>query len=692
MMYRRLLFSLLVLVLMVAAVLSAACGTVPGLGEEKASGELVILHFNDLHGYIENLPMMVGMANEYRSEHENLLILVAGDIFSGQAVSDLNQGEPVISLLNDLQVDALTMGNHDFDYGQEALAARMTQSDFPWLAANLTLEGEVPFEAPRPYIVKEVGGVRVAIIGLTQNPPATHPKNLESVDVYDSLQAALELGDLHEKESADLVIYLTHIGADNDYELARGLPAGYADIIIGGHSHTEIVEPMVVNGVSITQAGDHGSQLGVLNVTVEEGRVAAVTGKLVAVSGFSRPDEAAQARVKGYLNELQETLDRVIGTADNLLLQMGSRRRDVSIGNLITDAMLWATGADMALTNNGGIRAGLQKGQITMGDVYEILPFGNHVVTIEMKGEDLRRALKFSYAKYRSIDLQVAGGGYTIKTDDNGFYEGIDVTIAGAPINDDAVYRVATNDYIASGGSGYVFRGDVVQTSSRTMAQIVIDYISDLGTVNTAGEGRIEIAETVTSSDIAVGVSEVDLEAHTRYSQDSAIGNLICDAYRYALEADIALHNNGGIDIGLGKGPITMENLRRVLSHSNEIVVLKMKGADIETVLEHAWNRRLQVDLQVSGLTVKYTVSGLDQLESMEVTIDGEPLDPEGEYLVATNSYIYSGGGDYELVGEFLGDSWPEDDADVVARFIQEALDGVVTAVESGQRITVERK
>lgn len=446
------------------------------ISAEEELIDVKILHTNDMHAKINDFGKIAAYITAERNEADHSLYLDAGDIFSGNPVVDLQYGYPIIDLLNQMQLDAMAIGNHEFDYGQEETVKRKAQSNFPWLSANtnVTTETLVDFPQPDPYTIIDVNGLRVGIFSLTEAPPGTGPLNVVGLEFADPVATAKK----HEflEEQTDILIALTHIGYPADQELAEAVD--FFDVIIGGHSHTTLSEPAIVNGTPIVQTGSDATNVGNLSLQYDP-----ETDDVVSVNGFLQPvdeleavDENIQAQVVAYNEEMNELLDQVIGKTTTGLLRTDYYSPDAPQGNFWTDAMRHHTGADIAFTNNGGMRADIEPEEITVGDIYTVEPFENEIMTIEMTGAALKDVVEYSYSRRDQVDLQTSGLHYTILTDTDGEFIDTSIEVGGVPLEDEASYTVAISDFFGSGGSGYHFDGEVIEPLTGKMTEAMINY------------------------------------------------------------------------------------------------------------------------------------------------------------------------------------------------------------------------
>jgi len=509
---------LLVLILAVAALAFAA-------GQPGGTTTLVVFHVNDLHAATDGLPGIAAAIGGARSQAGasrcpttgalpgrpagsrcEVLALNAGDSFSGNPVIDLVAGEPLGEIFRIIGFDATVIGNHDFDYGQEALMRVQDLAGDRWLGANILAGPDAILAQPPGSVIIELpSGLRVGVIGVVEigatGIPSTAPKNLAGLSFVDPVSAMREQA-RRLRPVVDVLIGLTHLGIDWDIELARAVPE--LDAIVGGHSHSAFDLPLHVavagKRIPIVQAGSGASLLGRLELDVTAGRVVGFRGGLIATRGLPR-DPSVAAVISAAEARVRPLLARVVGLADQAVTRSGQSLGDSPIGNLIADAFRAADfGAGLhptvGITNNGGIRADLPQGEVTLEHILRVLPFGNGVVLVRLSGQELRELVRFAFARRSRVDLQVSGMTYTVFTDALGMISRLEISLAGEPIDDSREYLVAMNDFIAGGGSGYpVPASSILATAGLTDALVVADYIERRlgGVVTAVTEGRIRV-------------------------------------------------------------------------------------------------------------------------------------------------------------------------------------------------------
>ncbi|HEY6000412.1 MAG TPA: 5'-nucleotidase C-terminal domain-containing protein [bacterium] len=467
---------------------------------------LTILHVNDFHGALEPTRTASGQPEEggaarlaavMRAERTpTTLFLSAGDLMQGTNISNLFAGKPVIEVFNLMGLDASAVGNHEFDAGQAALAERAAEARFPFLAANI--EGSGPW---KPSEVRRVGGLRVALFGLTteETPVATHPRNVQGLKFTDAAAAARRMvAEL--RPQADLVIALTHLGFEEDEKLAAAAPG--IDIIVGGHTHTKVEQPAQVGTTLVLQAYERGAVLGRLDLEVVDGTVVAHRYRLVPVTGAAGEDPEVAAVVAGYAARLGAKMGEPVGTAA-VDLDGGkdaTRSRETNLGDLIADVMRETAGADVALINGGTIRAGVPAGPVTVGAIYNVLPFDNWLVSFAVTGRELRAALETGVSRVEVRDggfPQVSGMRFTFDPRKPAGQRIVSVEVGGAPLDEARTYVLATHDFLAAGGNDYTeFAGHapVYSDSSRWLRDVLAEWWRKRGSIAPAVDGRIAAA------------------------------------------------------------------------------------------------------------------------------------------------------------------------------------------------------
>lgn len=470
--------------------------------------KLTILHTNDVHGRIASYTVsgvegeIGGYAKLYtiltqiRKEAPNVILLDGGDTLHGTNLVNLQKGLNVVGLMNGLGYDAMVPGNHDFNYGYTHLVSLSKLAQFKVLSANVEKDSKPVFE---PYTIVEKDGLRVAIIGLSaeETPVVTHPNNVIGLNFVNPIEKAKKMVE-EVKGKADLVLILSHVGYEVDQKIAKEVPGVH--LIVGGHSHTKLDKVTVVNNVIIAQTGEHSKSLGRIDLSVADGKITSYAGSLIPVDGKVTKNDALNQIVKIQEAKLSTMMNEVVG-ATSVELQgerAQVRTQETNLGNLVADVMLGACQADLAVTNGGGIRASINTGEITVGEIFTALPFDNTLVVIEITGAQLKGALENSVSKAPEQNggfLQIAGMKFTYDPKKPAGQRVTDVTVKGQALDLNKKYRVATNDFTAAGGDGYTTfkEGTVVYQSGLYLRDLMVTYIKAQKTVAAKVEGRINV-------------------------------------------------------------------------------------------------------------------------------------------------------------------------------------------------------
>ncbi|MEO3433133.1 5'-nucleotidase C-terminal domain-containing protein [Inquilinus sp. CAU 1745] len=471
--------------------------------------DLTILLVNDFDRMDESdgqggFARMMAVVNDEIASAEGGTVLLAhgGDAISPSLLSSFDNGAHMIELLNQTPLAVMVPGNHEFDLGADVAIARFNEANFPIVSTNTSLNGEVVDGTVDTHTV-EVGGYTIGFLGLTtpDTVQLASPGDIEFAPVLETAEAtAAEL----REGGADIVIALAHTAIDEDFELIR---QGAVDIILGGHDHNLMT---FYNGdVAFAESGSQAEYVTAIDLTIDrvgEGE----DEELVWTPSFRtlntanyEPDAEMAAKVQTYLDQLSAELDIEIGTTETPLDSRRAtiRGEEAAIGNLIADAIRDAVDAEVGLTNGGGIRADREYAAgtvLTRRDIQSELPFGNKTVKLEVTGEQIVEALENGFSQVEEGAGRfphVSGMTVTADLSQPPGDRVVEVLVDGQPIDPDATYTMATNDYMASGGDGYTALAGSVNlidpSAANFMASQVIDYIEEKGTISPEVEGRI---------------------------------------------------------------------------------------------------------------------------------------------------------------------------------------------------------
>ncbi|GGC95090.1 bifunctional metallophosphatase/5'-nucleotidase [Vreelandella lutescens] len=510
---------------------------------------LTLYHTNDLHGRTDAYPSLITTLNEAKATYGDGLLLEAGDIFSGTLYFNEFLGQDALTFMNAMGYDAFVPGNHEFDLGSpeaghQALAAFFAEANFPVLGANLDFSAAAEFAervgesisaSPQSGylydgIIVEQEGEQIGIFGLSTQDSETISSPGEVV-ISDYREAAEAMVAAFEAQGVNKIIALTHLGYDSDPSVGNDLLLAQQvegiDIIIGGHSHTRVTPPTLVSHTlageakaptAIGQAGEYGEHLGVMQVTFDaDGVVQEVTGELLATEERT-PDEAALAQLAPFTQAIEALRDQQVGatairTLENPRHGQGEaqsvRANETALGNLIADGQLYAAqrvvpDTIMAFQNSGGIREALPEGEVTVGELVAVQPFGNRLTLLEVTGAELLETFEIALANAPEENggfLQVSAGTQLVFDSRLPVGErvvSLKVNREGAmqAIDPDKTYTVATNNFTAAGGDSHAALGAAYDDGRNTIVgntdwEMLRDHIVALGEVFYQPEGRI---------------------------------------------------------------------------------------------------------------------------------------------------------------------------------------------------------
>jgi len=446
----------------------------PNILDTKVT-EIVIAHTNDVHGRVneDSYSGTMGMAtiknlvDALRATYENTFLVDAGDILHGTTFATLEEGESMINVMNQVGYDLMVPGNHDFNYGQDRLLELEELADFPMITANIQYELD-DSDFMNPYVIQDFDGVKVGFFGLTSPETVfkTHPDNVVGLNFLDPIaQATLMVEEL--EPMVDVIILLAHIGLDANTEvttadIANAVPG--IDVIIDGHSHSTLPSGLMVGDTLIVSTGEYMKNLGVFSITVQGGEIVDHKVELFGPAEAEALGYGDDQEVQDYIDAIIEAqdiiLDEVVGQTSVVLdgERADVRTGETNLGNIIADSMIAVTGADVAITNGGGIRASIGIGDVTLGDIITVLPFGNIIATKDLTGQQILDTLEYATGAYplaEGMFPHVAGMTFVIDMSAEAGSRVTDLEIGGVPVDLEAVYSVATNDFLAAGGDGY---------------------------------------------------------------------------------------------------------------------------------------------------------------------------------------------------------------------------------------------
>ena len=470
---------------------------------QKDGVHITILHTNDIHARVQStddegktigMDWLAGAIWAQKGADEDTLALDAGDTFHGLTLINLSRGSNMAMLMNLSGFDAMTPGNHDFNFGSQRLIELARILNFPVLSANLMDKDKTQYIF-RPYKSYDFNGVKVAVIGLSTPEIAykTNPFNVKDVAFTDPIAAAQELMPKL-RASHDVVIGLMHMGLDKSSvvtteQLVKAVP-GF-DVIIDGHSHTTLPKGMKVGNTLICQTGRYGHALGKVELVVKDHKLRKAQASLLNRQGVEKlaktPDEGVAQALQEINMQVKMETETVVAESPRELTAAREivRTQESELGNLTADALRQATGADVAVVNGGNLRTSLPAGKITKGAVLDVFPFNNRVLTLAVDGKTLKSMLELSVqylpAAFGGF-LDVSGMTFTVDTKAPAGQRVSEVKVQGQPLAESKNYMVAVNDFTAFGGDGYeMLKGAQLKGDFGSLEDIFVEYLQKNG-------------------------------------------------------------------------------------------------------------------------------------------------------------------------------------------------------------------
>lgn len=507
---------------------------------------LNILHINDFHSRFDpitgtdsncdaetdaagecfgGIARLKTIIDDTRAKYDgaNSLLLSAGDNFQGSLYYTTYKSKVVSDFFNQMGFDVVATGNHEFDDGPEEFMKFIEAAEFPIIGGNFDVTRDPDLAGKiKGSIVVEIGGEKIGIIGATteDTPEIASTADIEFHDVIQYVRGASEALDA---AGVNKIILLSHIGYTVDLEVAASLPL--VDVIVGGHSHSLLgsmegaagpYPTMVTNPdgveVPVVQANQYGKYLGDIAITWDDnGVVTSAVGEPYLIDASVTANAEFADQLQTLLGPIEELTSTVIGTATDKLegAREVCRVQECSMGNLLADAILDRVadqGATIAFQNGGGIRASIDAGEITIGDVLTVLPFSNTLATVQISGADVIEALENGVSDIENGAgrfAQVAGLKYSYTLAEPAGSRVSDVLVKGdgdtwVPIDEEATYTIVTNNYVRGGGDGYgtFAEGENPYDFGPPLEQVVAEYIAKLGGEYTPyTDGRITVLE-----------------------------------------------------------------------------------------------------------------------------------------------------------------------------------------------------
>ncbi|MDQ0558839.1 5'-nucleotidase [Rhizobium mesoamericanum] len=522
-------------------------------GAAFADYELNILHINDFHSRIESINKFDSTCSaEEEAKKEcfggaarlktaidqrrnalsgkNVLLLNGGDNFQGSLFYTTYKGAAEAEVLNDMKFDVMTVGNHEFDDSEDGLATFLDKVKFPVISANvLAGDGSKLGDRIKPSLVLDVGGQKIGIVGAVTNDTEELSSPGPKVMIADDVQTITAAVEDLKKQGVNKIIALTHVGYPRDLAAIAKIPD--VDVVVGGHSHSLLSNtdpkaegpyPTMVGNpggykVPVVQAASYSKYLGDLVVTFDDnGVVKEAKGDPILIDSSFTPDPTLTARITELAKPIEELRKKVIGSSEAPIDgdRTVCRVKECSMGNLVADAMLdrgRSQGMTIAIQNGGGLRASIDAGDVTQGEVITVLPFQNTLATFQLTGADFRKALENGLGKIEEGAgrfPQVSGVKYIFDKTKPAGSRLVSVEVKDGdnfvPLDDAKTYGVVTNNFMRAGGDGY----SIFETAGKNaydfgpdLADVTAEYLAAHSPYKPYTDGRItEVAASGTEA------------------------------------------------------------------------------------------------------------------------------------------------------------------------------------------------
>lgn len=484
-----------------------------------AAKTIVIYHTSDIHGWYSPVKSSSGSVGGYaalsalaKKDPLPYIFLDSGDWFQGTPEGNLTKGMASITLMNKLGYKAATAGNHDYDYGPENIKRLIAAAKFPVLGANVYDNAtHARVDYLKPYVMVEVGGVKVGIIGLLTEKTAVSvlAKYVSGISFHDKAAEAAALAPELKRQGADAVIVLTHSGfprnhagqpAEDDGNLAIARAARDVVLVLGGHSHNRIDfgyrDP--VSGALFAESGSllASASRVELEFSDTDGKFVKAESRVVPLLVEQTGSDAEVERViRPIAGKIAAEMDRVIGNIPFELTRSHAAGPDSTLADWLGDLLREKTGAVAAFINTAGMRGDILAGPVTVRQIYQVMPFDNTIATIEITGAQMLELMRRNISGDGCL-MEVSGIEVVYSLDDKGGVADLGITMGGKPVDPQAYYKVATSDFLAGGGmGGEVFTGGRnLRDTGLVARKLILDRIEKGGPLVRPETGRIKQA------------------------------------------------------------------------------------------------------------------------------------------------------------------------------------------------------
>lgn len=427
--------------------------------------ELIIFHTTDIHGRIDNMAKVAYLIDESRGNSQNIIILDSGDTIQGNLAAFYFKGAHALKIMDVIGYDAMTLGNHDFNFGTDVLNKRSKEISFPFLCANIIEKNNSidyvgkSIKAAKPYVIKDINGIKVAILGLTTPSikEVEREKNIKELEFLDTIEVAKTYVPIL-RQKADIIIALTHQDVDVDKQIAEEVDG--IDLILAGHQHKVIFEtPIIINNTVIAKGSCFGQDVTKISIKLVnkdgEYKIKDISGQLIMITDDMPENPSIRDIIDDYNYKLDSYQNTEIVIVEGEFSAANRETSETSMGNLMAHMMKSITGADIAIEELWTDNA-LKEGVNTIKDIFDVFPYENVIMKAKLTGEQLKEVLENNANNYGTTYFCNIDGVKVIYdlTQPCG-KKVVEIIYGGKPILANQEFMVATDSYLASGGFGF---------------------------------------------------------------------------------------------------------------------------------------------------------------------------------------------------------------------------------------------
>lgn len=633
--------------------------------EQDKNVNLTFIHMNDMHGYaveadqpddagiVGGIDRVAGQIKRAREENPaGTVVLDGGDFFDGSFYSKFTEGKIVSEVYKEIGVDAGVIGNHDISWGLDKYSAIAKTTGTEFLGANVEDRSEEKYlDFLKPYTVLERKGVKIGVLGITSSMTSLGTKGKVNIeDPRRTAEAFIEK--MKKEENPDMIVMLSHLGQDEDVKIAEKVKG--IDLIVGAHSHSEIGEPLDVNGTKIVQAGGEGKFLGELEISFDPQSKKIVSAKenLIPLTKDLEQDPAVQKIMAPYVEKYGKLKNEVLGTTSEAMPSVENKTTRLS--NLFINAQ--KMDSDISITSSFSIRKGFDAGDITFGELFQMYPFDNELLQVKAKGENV---LRFIEGGLRFVEGDK--DNYIINSDNFSYkwnpelLEGNKVTSLN--LNGEEISRedfakqdinISIDDYTY--GKSY-FKNCKLQKKYGKVFDLLKDYIKE-NSLDGIKDGPnytkvSEVPDPSLLANVHVGkLTKAEPSDPPTEGKFTCASKFYADAIRAETGADISFGFNKSIKARLPEGDITQGMVHKMAPFPNTLMKLQATGGDILYFLEYSREDRFggQESITSSGINYTYDSSRPERDRITSVTVGGKTYSKadfkKEKFTLAVDDYL----------------------------------------------------